>query len=303
MSHLSLGVTLPQFTADPARFADGVRRAEAAGLDSAWVFDHLWPLGGDRLRPVLEGWTALAYAASLTRRLRVGTLVTRSSLRHPVLLAKMAATVARAAPGRLVVGLGSGDEMSRAENEAFGLPFFAGAERIPQLVSALEVVTAYLGEPVVSHSDGFVQVVDLPTGSSGAPPPALWVGGWHQDALHLAGEGADGWNAWGSTPERYGRAGRTVRSIAQGRGLELSWGGQVLLGATDAEAEAKLKNRDPSMFIVGGPDTVARRLGSFVGAGAEHLIVALPDAGDPGGYELLAQEVRPRLSDQYPLGV
>lgn len=297
---VKLGVTLPQFTADPARFADGVRRAEAAGLDSAWVFDHLWPLGGGRLRPVLEGWTALAYAASLTRRLLIGTLVTRSSLRHPVMLAKMAATVARAAPGRLVVGLGSGDEMSRAENEAFGLPFFGGSERIPQLVSTLEVITAYLGETVVSHTDGFVHVTDLPAGPPVAPPPALWVGGWHRDALSLAGEGADGWNAWGSTPERYERAGRTVRSAGEGRRLELSWGGQVLLGATDDEAGAKLKDRDPSQFIVGGPDTVARRLGAYVRAGAEHLIVALPDAGDPGGYELLAEEVRPRLATYTP---
>ncbi len=46
MSDVRIGVTLPQFTGDRDRFADGARRAEAAGLDSIWLFDHLWPLAG-----------------------------------------------------------------------------------------------------------------------------------------------------------------------------------------------------------------------------------------------------------------
>ena len=58
---VAIGVTLPQFTGDPERFLDGVRRAEELGFDSVWVFDHLWPLGGNRERPILECWTALSY--------------------------------------------------------------------------------------------------------------------------------------------------------------------------------------------------------------------------------------------------
>src|SRR5680860_1174492 len=129
------GVTLPQFTKERERFLDGARRAEALEYDSVWVFDHLWPLGGDRERPVLESWTSLAHLAAVTERVTLGTLVTRSSLRHEVLLAKMVATVGELAPGRLICALGSGDKMSEGENLAFGLPYFAGDDRINQLAS------------------------------------------------------------------------------------------------------------------------------------------------------------------------
>jgi alkanesulfonate monooxygenase SsuD/methylene tetrahydromethanopterin reductase-like flavin-dependent oxidoreductase (luciferase family) len=110
---LKLGVTLPQFTGDAELFLDGARRAEHLGLDSVWVFDHLWPLGAKR-RPILEGWTALASVASATERIGIGTMVTRSSLRNPAVLAAMAATVGALAPGRLTVGLGCGVRSCRA---------------------------------------------------------------------------------------------------------------------------------------------------------------------------------------------
>jgi alkanesulfonate monooxygenase SsuD/methylene tetrahydromethanopterin reductase-like flavin-dependent oxidoreductase (luciferase family) len=160
---IRFGVTLPQFTGKRDRFVTGALRAEDLGYDSVWVFDHLWPLGGGRERPVLEAWTALAYLAAATRRVSVGSLVTRSSLRHPVLLAKMIATVGAIAPGRLICGLGSGDELSRPENEAFGLTYLSGVDRINQLASTLEVVTAYSSEGVAGHTDGFAHVTSLPT--------------------------------------------------------------------------------------------------------------------------------------------
>ena len=98
MSELKLGVTLPQFTAEPAQVVDAALRAESLGLDSSWVFDHLWPLSGGKERPALEAWTTLAYLAAATSRIDLGTLVTRSTLRQPAVLAKMAATVAEKLP-------------------------------------------------------------------------------------------------------------------------------------------------------------------------------------------------------------
>jgi alkanesulfonate monooxygenase SsuD/methylene tetrahydromethanopterin reductase-like flavin-dependent oxidoreductase (luciferase family) len=133
MTGVRLGVTLPQFTGDPSKLLDGARRAEDAGLDSVWLFDHLWPLTGGKSRSMFECWTSLAYIAAVTKRVTVGTLVSRSSMRHPVLLAKMAATVHAIAPGRLVVGIGSGDEASRPENDSVGLPYYPGRERTDQL--------------------------------------------------------------------------------------------------------------------------------------------------------------------------
>ncbi|MEA2486419.1 MAG: hypothetical protein QOF16_73, partial [Actinomycetota bacterium] len=151
-----LGVTLPQFGSDPDVFVDGARRAESLGLDSAWVFDHLWPLSGGKERPIFEAWTAMSYLASTTRKIGLGTLVTRSSLRHPVLLAKAIATTATIAPGRVTVGIGSGDDLSRAENEAFGAPHWDADQRTAQLISTCQVVRSFLTADAVTQDDRFV---------------------------------------------------------------------------------------------------------------------------------------------------
>ena len=289
-------MTLPQFTEEPKRFLDGARRAEALGYDSVWVFDHLWPLGDDRERPVLESWTSLANLAAVTERVTLGTLVTRSSLRHAVVLAKMVATVGELAPGRLICALGSGDEMSEGENVAFGLPYFAGDDRINQLASAMEVVTAYSSEGVVGYTDGFAHIEHLPTSPQPDPAPEVWIGGWSRRILHLAGEGADGWNGWGTDVGRFARAARTVTDAAGGRAIELSWAGQVMLAAGDDDARRKLGDRNPDSFLVGGPESVSKQLQRFVEAGATHLIAAFPEAGAKGSYELFAEAVLPRLA-------
>ncbi|MDQ4095974.1 MAG: LLM class flavin-dependent oxidoreductase, partial [Actinomycetota bacterium] len=203
MSDVLIGVTLPQFTDDVDKFTSSARRAEDAGIDSVWVFDHLWPLAGGKERPFLECWTALAWIAATTRRLDVGTLVTRSSLRHPALLAKMAATVGEVAPGRVTVGIGSGDDLSRAENESFGIPYYEGADRLAQLESTVRVVAEALRERSATVRTEFASVEVLPTSPRPPQRPAIWVAGRSDDALEVAGAHADGWNGWGGSVERF----------------------------------------------------------------------------------------------------
>src|SRR5207244_5176769 len=137
------------------------RRAEAAGLDSIWVFDHMWPLSGGKERPILEQWTTLAWLAQTTTRIGVGTMVTRTSLRHAPLMAKLAATVGAIAPGRVTITLGSGDRLSKAENDAFGLPYFAGRRRTAQLASELEALTSFLKSERVTQQHDFVRIAEL----------------------------------------------------------------------------------------------------------------------------------------------
>jgi alkanesulfonate monooxygenase SsuD/methylene tetrahydromethanopterin reductase-like flavin-dependent oxidoreductase (luciferase family) len=299
---IKVGVTLPQFTEQPQRFLDGALAAEELGYDSVWVFDHLWPLSGGRDRPILESWTSLSHLSSLTERIAIGTLVTRSSLRHPVLLAKMVATVGEFAPGRLICALGSGDILSADENTAFGIPYFEGDDRLNQLASAMEVVTEYTSEEIVGHSDGFAHIDHLVTSPRPDLAPAIWIGGWSRRLLHLAGEGADGWNGWGTDVDRFARAARRVTQASGNRAVEISWAGQVMLSADDEAARRKLKGRDPASFLVGGPDSVAAQLERFVRAGANHLVVAFPHAGSDGSYELFADAVLPQVRERMPRG-
>jgi alkanesulfonate monooxygenase SsuD/methylene tetrahydromethanopterin reductase-like flavin-dependent oxidoreductase (luciferase family) len=296
VSELLVGATLPQFTEDPGPFVEGAQRAEEAGLDSIWVFDHIWPLTGGRRRSILEAWTALAYVAAETKRIRIGSLVTRSSLRHPALLAKMIATVAEIAPGRLTVAIGSGDEANRAENESYGIPYFSGDARVPQLRSTVEVVTRYLRQSSVEVRDRFVQIDALPPSPRPPERPTVWVGGRGDDVLEVAAEQADGWNGWGGTPQRFRQDASNLVELAGGRAIEISWAGQVVLGRDRDDAAERLGDRDPRRFLVGGPDEVAAALSSFVEAGARHLICTFPRPSLPGTYESLASEVRPALA-------
>ena len=95
----ALGVTLPQFTADPGPALDACRDARRLGFGGVFVFDHLWPLGGPRTRPALECWTLLAAVAAEVGRgpggFRVGTLVARAGLRAPALVAARCAHASR----------------------------------------------------------------------------------------------------------------------------------------------------------------------------------------------------------------
>ena len=288
MSDIRVGVTLPQFTGDPERLLDGVRRAEDSGLDSIWLFDHLWPLTGGKTRSMFECWSSLAFIAAATQRISIGTLVTRSSMRHPALLAKIAATVNEIAPGRLIVGIGSGDEASRAENESVGLPYYEGYERSQQLASTASTVKAFFERDEVEFSDPFVQLKGLRSNPRTADPPPVWVGGRSRVAIEVAATLADGWNGWGGTPAGYARAAERVRRLGSGRKVELTWASLVILAHSADEAERKLRGRPAAGYLIGPPDTVGERLGEFVRAGAQHIIVTFPDAWAPGNYETLA---------------
>lgn len=287
-----IGVTLPQFTDDPDRFISGAENARSFGFDSVWVFDHLWPLGGVRERPILECWTALSYVAAAVTDVDIGTLVTRSSLRNPALLAKMAATLGAIAPGRVIVGLGSGDALNRDENRAFGAPFYSGADRIGQLVSTLEVLQRFLKTDRAELKDGFADV-SIPSSPRVSEPVRVWLGGRSVEVLEIAGRIADGWNGWGANLDGFAEDASKAKAVAGTRAFEISWAGQVVLGATDALAAERLGDRDPARFVTGGPATIRRRLTRAIEAGATHLIVALPDAGKRGAFEDLAEVVEP----------
>jgi alkanesulfonate monooxygenase SsuD/methylene tetrahydromethanopterin reductase-like flavin-dependent oxidoreductase (luciferase family) len=275
-ARVRLGVTLPQFISDEGVLTEAAQRAEGVGLDSIWVFDHLWPLSGGKERPVFEAWTTLAYLAARTERIAIGTLVTRSALRNPALLAHMATTVAAQAPGRLVVAVGSGDARSRAENLAFGYAYERAAGRRAQLAATVEALR------------------DLPR-TNGVPAPDVWVGGRSPATRALAGRLADGWNGWGGGPAELAADVAAVRAAAGARRVELSWGGIVVLGRDESEARELPGPRGGDDHISGGPERVAHMLAARAEAGVSHLIITFPDAGTRPVYELLAHEVRARL--------
>jgi alkanesulfonate monooxygenase SsuD/methylene tetrahydromethanopterin reductase-like flavin-dependent oxidoreductase (luciferase family) len=269
-----LAVTLPQFTERPGPALAAAADARRLGFAGAFVFDHLWPLGGPRTRPALECWTLLAAVAAVTRGpgdFRVGTLVTRAGLRGPAVVARMAATVGEVAGVPPVVGVGRGDLANRAENEAYGLPFGDPGERAAEL----EATVAALRGPL-----------------AGAPAPEVWVGGTGPGAQELAGRLADTWNGWARTPEELAAGLAAARRAAERAGRDpaavaATWGGQVLVAPNRREAEARLARwapgrapAEPARVVAGDPGTVLARLGELGDAGASWCVLAM--VGGPG---------------------
>ena len=264
---MRVGAALPQRRID-ASFLDVARECEDLGYDAVSVYDHLVPLGAPEGTPVLEAFTALSAVAAVTSSLRLVTLVVRAAMRPPAMTAHLARSLHAVAGERLVLGLGTGDASSAREDVLLGRPSLTGEGRR----SALRAAVAALREAV--------------------PAVPLWVGGNGPRTRALAVELADGWNAWALRPEE----------IPAGLPVTVTWGGQVVLGATAAEAAERLASwapgRDPgerSRALTGTPEEVAGRLRDLASAGVAEAFVAFVGGDADTQRRVFAREVLPLL--------
>ncbi len=129
--------------------------AEELGYESAWLYDHFYALG-DKNQPCLEAWTTLAALAAMTKRLKIGTMVTCVNYRHPSLLAKMAATVDLLSHGRLILGIGAG--WYEEEYRSYGYDFPDRATRMKQLKEALIIIQKLWTEDNTSFKGNFYTI-------------------------------------------------------------------------------------------------------------------------------------------------
>jgi alkanesulfonate monooxygenase SsuD/methylene tetrahydromethanopterin reductase-like flavin-dependent oxidoreductase (luciferase family) len=130
----------------------------------------------------------------------------------------------------------------------------------------------------------------------------IWVGGRARHVGLVAAEGAAGWNRWGCGVETFRRELGEVQRLVDRLGeapsrFTPSWGGLVLLGATDAQAEAKRErfSAGPNV-LVGGPERVADAFRSYVDAGAQWITVGPVDSSDPENAAILGELVLPLLT-------
>lgn len=261
---LRVGVTLPQFRHEAGSAIAVARRAEAAGLDGVFTFDHLWPLGQPD-RPALHWLGMLGALAVETERIALGSLVARIGLLPDAVLVHSLVSLQRLIGPRLIAGLGAGDNANRAENEAYGVAFAPLAERLAALASCCRQLRA----------------AGIRT----------WVGGRSPAVRRTAAE-ADGWNGWGSDAATFAEE---AAAVAPGR--ELTWGGQVLIARTAAEAESKLAARGTRPGLVTGTvGDLRRHFQALAAAGASWAVCAPLDVDDgPGAVEILAEAAgRPR---------
>jgi probable F420-dependent oxidoreductase len=180
------GTSLPSW-ADVRAFA---LAAEAAGLDSLWMFDHFFNRRGDgTTQSMYESWTILSAVASVTDRILLGTCVMCASFRSPVLLAKMAATLDEVSGGRLILGIGAG--WYDPEYEAFGYPTDRRGTRYEE---TLAIVRALLDGERVTFAGEFNQPRDAVLAPAPSRRIPILVAGEGPRTLRLAGRYGDAWN-------------------------------------------------------------------------------------------------------------
>src|SRR5713226_1002274 len=160
------------------------RAGEALGFDSALLAEHYYPTGiadrypgGPGERDTADAWIYLAALARETSRIRLGTLVSPVTFRHPSVLAKMAATLDHVSDGRAELGIGAG--WFENEHSAYGFNFPAPGRRVDLVEEQLQVITGLWSQDPFSH-DGrayHLQEAHFTPRPVQQPRPTIIVGG------------------------------------------------------------------------------------------------------------------------------
>ncbi len=203
--HLRFGIkTAPQHTTYEDMLRVWQEADELPVIEHAWLFDHFTPLFGDTSGPCLEGWSLLAAFAALTKRLRLGLMVTGNTYRHPAVLANIGATVDIISHGRLDFGIGAG--WNELEHTSYGIPLYKPGERIRRLGEACEVIKRLWTEPVVDFDGKYYQLKGAfcePKPVQKPYPPFVIGGSGEQLTLRVVAQYADIWNFVGGSVEDF----------------------------------------------------------------------------------------------------
>lgn len=192
----------PQNDRAPADLIEEARTADEAGWYGVWLADHYMPNTGDTTPArgdVYECWALLPALAAVTERVRVGTLVSPTSVHHPALLAKRAATIDRLSGGRMVLGLGAGWQVN--EHHAYGIELEPPGKRVSRFEEAIQVVRSLLSQGTTSFHGACYDITDAPCDPKPVQSPLpLLVGTRSPRMLRITARYANEWNTW-ATPE------------------------------------------------------------------------------------------------------
>ena len=186
----------------PADLLDEVRAADGSDWHGVWLADHYMPDTGDTTPArgdVYEVWGVLPALAAVTSRVRIGTLVSPTSVHHPALLAKRAATIDQLSGGRFVLGLGAGWQLN--EHHAYGIELEPPGKRVSRFEEAIGIVRSLLSQESTTFRGEFYDVTDAPCDPKPVQSPLpILVGTRGPRMLRITARNASEWNTWG-TPE------------------------------------------------------------------------------------------------------
>jgi probable F420-dependent oxidoreductase len=300
MADIGLAWVNPAPLTKPENVVNFAKKCEAMGCHSMWTIDRI---AYDNLEPL----TILAAAAGATQRIRLGTSVLLGNLRHPSHVAKIVATLDFISDGRITLGLGFGSRES--DYKAVEIPY---EHRGSRAVEQVQLMKRLWTEDNVTHKGKFFNVENLSVGPRPVqkPHPPIWTGGSAETALKRAGTWADGFICGSSAIPDFPSTWEKISGYAKAAGRDpnkINKAGLTFMAIDDDQNKAvktvedyvmryygRLRADVANTSLVGSPNAIIDRIGSFLSKGLDTLIIGLADP-DPKQLDLFGEKVLPKV--------
>jgi F420-dependent oxidoreductase-like protein len=255
-------------------FARIARDADQAGMASLWVMDHFFQIRsiGPSEREMLEGYSALAYAAGVTDRITLGTMVTGVTYRHPGLLVKTVTTLDVLSGGRAWLGIGAA--WNEEEHRGLGVPFPSTRERFERLEETLQLAhQMWTGDesPFEGQHHQLERPLNSPPALSSPHPRILVGGGGERKTLRLVAQYADACNIFDMGPDAVRAKYDVIRRHCEDVGRDYGDIEKTVLTRVDFAKESD--------------DSIVDRVGRLGEIGTQHVIFGVARVWAPGSLD------------------
>ena len=288
---------------------EGIRTSietmEAGRWNSLWFADHFVPPPGPREAEPLtafEGYTLIAVAAGMTKKLRLGHLVLGNTYRNPALLAKMATTLDHASEGRFTLSLGAG--WFQREHEAYGWDFPTMKERQDRFQEACELIRMlFTADGPVDYNGRYYRLDQAPLspGCFQKPHIPIMVGGtgerrtlrtlaMHGDIMNL-----DGWAGQGMSIEIFRHKVNVLKQHCENVGrdpaeIKLTALMPLLITDDKEKVETFIRRLGPGS-MAGSRNYLVDRIGEFIAEGIDEIMFGSIPTGDVEAFQQVEEEI------------
>lgn len=301
---MQIGLQVSSFTwpGSPASigptFGRIARNAEQANFNSLWVMDHFFQIGviGPPEQEMLEGYAALAFAAGQTERIKLGTLVTGVTYRHPGILVKTVTTLDVLSGGRAYLGIGAA--WNEEEHRGLGVPYPPLKERFERLEETLRIAhQMWAGDEQLFEGQHYqlARPLNSPNALHQPHPPILVGGGGEQKTLRLVAQYADACNLFAyQGTDQVRRKLDILREHCDAVGRPYEAIEKTIMGPIGVSRDGGNRTMTPAQLI--------EQFQAWAELGVDHVIGSLPNVYEPDALDLLAAEVVPEIVKIVPAG-
>jgi F420-dependent oxidoreductase-like protein len=263
--------------------------AEEAGFEALFRSDHYQSLDGSAPGGSLDAWATINALATTTETLRLGTLVSPATFRHPSTLAREVVTADHVSGGRVELGLGAG--WHEGEHRSHGFPFDTVKERFDRFAEQLEIVHRSWTEGPFDFHGGYYELVGADPQPKPLAKPRLIVGGSAKPrGAALAARWADEYNTVYATPDECRRRRERVEAACQDAGREPIRFSLMTSFAFDADPAG----HHPA-WLVGSGDEIVRQIDTLEQAGVDRVMLQHLQHHDLEIVERIGREIIPAV--------